>query len=615
MGLVYGSGFKPIGVENVGREKTSAAETALFTFLRVALAVAFIAASFIPIAGEAIEAPILAAEGAIEGALEGAAELTIESAASASVESSLSVGSSISRTARTLRLGDTIKGSVGLGLGEAVGNEMIDRLEGVEGTVNTVINFGLAFTPLIGKFKSSRTNQIRFIKTIEKQIEEQRSLLRIVTNPEDKIAIELRIKQLENAKLVRSSNMFGVNINSATTSIAENEAIKIVDDAVKTNKNVYVNKVARQLKKELSTQSIKLSKTEARLIVKGLAKKLPDIKEGVTVKGIIDSRHFNRSVNLMRYLDPNLAARKVWTGLARKVTSNEALIQYQTKAGNKEIGKWFKKINIGYYKRFGKKVSSWWRKWGAKVYKHSRVRMIPVTSKWIEGIRLVPTGAPAVYIMIVIFKPSKNGRIPPPVLVNPTSLEFAMKFVAGEGFGGSVGSFYINRIALARNGSGPSVTGSLASILGPLSLGTLRKALSAPAALERLIRRFSKGDYFETWIDNVKETSNRLVPHKIGKVIAGRWGIALARGFQQTHKGHTTIFDTKFRWNYLIEELGIVTLDKARAVQRKAGIKGRTSIINGRRVVNQYQRTVKLMTFGYVKFDGKKGLKMGKGIF
>lgn len=591
------------GVEK-RRERTSG-DVALFTGLRVFTAVAFILLSFIPVAGEAGEAGLISAEAGLEASL----EIGLEEGAEAALE--------VANTARYLRLGDTIKGSLGLGIAEAGVNEIVDRVEGTDSLVNSLINFGLAFTPTLGAAKGRRAANIRFAKTIEAQIAEQNKLLKIASSVSERADIEARIRQLKNAKLVRTSRIYGAPIDSAITSTARKEALEIVNEAAKQNISITKRQAISDLRQRLLSQEIKISKNESKYIVNSIARKVPSIKEGITVKGIVESRTYNKVLTALQWADPNLAARKVWTGLARKLSTDEALFRYTTKSGEvKEFGKWFKKWNLGYYKRFGKRLSKWWRKMGSKIYAHSRVRMIPVLSKWIDGYRLIPTSIPNEYIMIVIFKPSKNGRVPPPVVVNPVTMEYALKFAAGEGYGGSVGSFYINRIALARNGSGPSISGNLASILGPLSLGTLRKALSGPAAFERIIRKVVSGKYFNHGIDDIIETSARLIPHKVGKVIAGRWGIAAARGFQHTSKGHTSFSLTGgFDVRHIIEEMGVVTLDKARSVQRKAGLQGRTTIIGARRTTNQFKRITKLATFGYVKYDGSKGFKKGKGIF
>lgn len=620
MPLIYGHGFKPgkiyAGEVKQKKEKKTLEDTAIFTATRVLTAVGFIALSFIPVAGEFGEAALLAGA-ASEVATEATAAAAIESAVVASETASAISGSvAIANTARVIRLGDTIKGAVGLGIAEAAANEVIDAVEGTQSTVNSIINFALAFTPTYGAIKGRRLSNIRFAQTIEKQIDEERKLLALATTVQEREQIELRIRQLQNAKLVRTSKIFNAPIDSGTMSIARREALSIIEREAKYSDKVYIKKVAKDLRESLVKQEVKLSRNEARQIIRTVGRQIPQLSEGLSIKGIVESKRYNQVLSILRKLDPNLAARQAFTSAARKLSSNEALIRYTTRSGEtKELGKWFKKINFGYYKKFGQKLSAWWRKWGKKIYKHSRVRMIPVVSKWIDGYRLIDTVIPGEYIMVIIFKPSKSGRVPPPVVVKPVTIAFVEQFTTGGSYG-SVGSFYINRIALARNGSGPSITGSLASILGPLPLGVLRQVLAGPAAFERIIRKVSKGDYFDTYWDNVVETSNRLWSHKVGKVIAGRWGIAVARGFQSTSHGHTTTdFGGHFDARHLIEEMGVVTLDKARAVQRKAGIQGRTQIIGAKRTISQYQRTIKLATFGYVKFDGKKGFKTGKGIF
>lgn len=621
MGMIYGSGFEPGKIytgEVKDKEKKTASDTAIFTAARVAIALSFIFLSFIPVVGEVGEAALIGAETAIEASTEAAIEATTEAAIESAVAASeatdvINTASQIANTARNIRLGDTISGSVGLGVGEALANEALDRIEGTQDTVNSILNFALAFTPVYGAVKGRRLANVRFAQTIDRQLAQQYELLQLSTSVEQRLQIETRIRQIKNARLVRTSKIFGAPIDSYTVKVARQETLNIIDKELQSTNKLYVKKIANELKRKVRSQELRLTKTEARQIVRSVSRQIPSIGEGITLKGIFESKTYNRILGIARVLDPNLATRKVFTAAARKLSSNEALLRFETKNGTKEFGKWFKKVNFGYYKKFGQKLSAWWRKWGKKIYKHSRVRMIPVVSKWIEGYRLISTAIPGEFIMIVIFKPSKSGRVPPPVVVNPVSLAFVEEFSTGGTYG-SVGSFYINRIAFARNGSGPSLSGSLASILGPLSLGQLRKALETPAAIERIIRKVSKGDYFDTFFDNISETSNRLWSHKVGKVLAGRWGIATARGFQSTYHGHTSLGGS-FDVRHLIDEMGVVTLDKARAVQRKAGIQGRTRIIGGKRVVSQYQRTIKLMTFGAMKFDGKKGIKKGNGIF
>ncbi len=602
MPIIYGNGFKPLGLASgeVKEKRSSTADTALSVFERVAIALGFIALSFIPVVGEAAAATIGAEE--ITTGIE-AAELVTGVAE----EVGASATEVASATANTLRLGQTVKGSVGLGLGEAFANLGVDFQEDTVDPVNEILNFGLAFTPIRGIVKGRRAASIRLANRAEEAIARQKELLSVAETVEERIQIETRIRQLENIKLTRDPNIFSATLASEDVSLAKKEILNLVNNAE--GQTLKINKVASDIRQKLLDNEIKLSKVEARAIVRTTTKNIPSVVEGVTLSSISRSKRYNQIVNALRWADPNLAARKVWTKAAHFLTTDEPLLQI----GDRTIigGK---KINIGLYKKFGKKLSKFWRKWGSKIYKSSRVKMIPVVSKWIEGYRLIETPVPSEYIMIVIFKPSRNGRIPRPRVISPVTLETALQFAEGVGYGGSVGSFYINRFALARNGSGDSLVSDLASVLGPVSLGELRNILAGPAAFERVIRDFAKGDYMQQWVDNTIETSNRLWAHKLGKVLAGRWGIAAARGFQKTSKGHTYL-QGNFDFRYLIDEVGVVTLDKARSVQRKAGIQGRTKSITAKRQLSQYQRTAKLMTFGYVKFDGASGFKKGNGLF
>lgn len=68
---------------------------------------------------------------------------------------------------------------------------------------------------------------------------------------------------------------------------------------------------------------------------------------------------------------------------------------------------------------------------------------------------------------------------------------------------------------------------------------------------------------------------------------------------------------SQFDPHMLIEEGGVVTLDKGRAVQRKAGIMGRTKIIGAQRQRQSYQRMIKLGTMGQFKYDRDSFIKRG----
>lgn len=637
MGIIYGRGFSPpkVLVEDIAKEekserKESVADLAIDLIVSAAIAVAMIAVSLIPVAGEVADAGLAAAEIEEVGALTASVVETVD--ASAEAAGVVEGATAIANTAKTLRIGQTIKGSTALSLTEATANEVYDRARGYDDPVNTVINYGLAFIPIIGAVKGRRAAMIRLNQVAEKEIAKQTELLKIATTKSEKETIRQRIEQLKRIKLSNNHEMFSAPIDSRTVYAVKKLTLDSLSQELDKGSKVSYKALVRSVKESVAKEDIRLNRRELNQIVRYSTRGIKEIEEGLTVGAIVRSKQYNAVLNVLRNLDPSLQMRRFLTSAARKLSSDEALFtRMATKVVQKEVGgkiinqeikvqkeyfKWFKKVNFGFYKKFGKKLSKWWRDVGLKINKAASIHMIPVVSSWIAGYRLITTPVPGEYIMIIIFKPSATagGMVKPPVVLNPVSLEFVSEFATGGAYN-SVGSFYINRIALARNGTGGSLITSLSNILGPLPLGTLRNALALPAAFERIIRKATTQGFFENYFDVEGETFMRLWPHKVGKVLAGRWGIATARGFQHTSKGKTVLWGHKrsgsFDPRYIMEEAAVVTLDKARAVQRKSGVMGRTRVIGGKRIKQQWQRTLNLATFGAYKFSGRTGIKKG----
>lgn len=637
MGIIYGRGFSPpkVLVEDIAKEEKSekkegVADLAIDLIVSAAIAVAMIAVSLIPVAGEVADAGLTAAEIESVGAMTASVVETVD--ASAEAAGIVEGATAIANTAKTLRIGQTIKGSTTLSLTEATVNEVYDRARGYDDPVNTVINYGLAFIPIIGAVKGRRAAMIRLNQVAEKEISKQTELLKIATKKSEKETIKQRIEQLKRIKLANNHEMFSAPIDSRTVYAVKKLTLESFSQELSKGSKVSYKDLVRSVKDSITKEDIRLNRRELNQIVRYSTRGIKELEEGLTVGAIVRSKQYNAVLNVLRNLDPSLQMRRFLTAATRKLSSDEALFtRMTTKVVQKEIGgvvinqeikiqkeyfKWFKKVNLGFYKDFGKRLSKWWRNVGLKINKAASIHMIPVVSSWIAGYRLITTPVPGEYIMIIIFKPSATagGMVKPPVVLNPVSLEFVSEFASGGAYN-SVGSFYINRIALARNGVGNSLISSLSNILGPLPLGTLRNALALPAAFERIVRKATTQGFFENYFDVEGETFMRLWPHKVGKVLAGRWGIATARGFQNTSKGKTVLWGHKrsgsFDPRYIMEEMAVVTLDKARAVQRKAGVMGRTRVIGGRRIKQQWQRSINLATFGAFKFSGKTGIKKG----
>ena len=634
MAIIYGTGFKPLSPKHSDFEERGkeALEHGLNIFLRVAIAVGFIALSFIPVLGEAagVEAIVeTAEEAALAVALEESGEAALE--ASGVLESVAQSGEDISEvaseTGQTVRIGQTIKGSLALGLGEATVNAGLDYREGVFTPLNEAINFGLALTPLIGMRNGKRLANMRLMKQAEIRILDLESALRNTTDSATRREIETRIAQLKNIKLHRSAKMYGARMSSIDVGevkkITREEISRIIETSGK-DSPITVKKISKDVLKILNKDERTFTKNEVRKVVRNTTKNMNlNIKEGLTVHALVKSKHYNRILKTAQFADPSLATRKAWTGAAHFLSTDANILIRDSKGRLKmfaSVSEHSKskviiggsKLNLGYYKKFGKALSKKWREFGKTIYKSSFHHVIPVMSKWIEGYRLIETGIPGEYIMIIFFKASKNGIIKEPIIINPISLLGVERFAKGEGYENSVGSYYINEFALARNGSNQTFSGGISNLLNLIPLGEARALLAIPSAIERVARKLNSGKYFTNFIRDITETSNRLWSHKVGKVIAGRWGIAVARGFQSTHNGHTVYGRKAFDFRHIIEEMGVVTLDKARSVQRKAGIMGRTHIIGARRLKNTYQRGIKLGTFGNIKWSNSSGIKIIK---
>lgn len=617
MAIIYGSSFAPLK-ESKGEVKfplEETKETGLFTFLQVLSAVVFIALSFIPVVGEgaiagevALEGAILTGEAAAEATVIEGAELAIAEAGEFAIEGEAGAElSEITSVASKMRLGNTKLGSVALGLTEAGVNAGIEEFEtGDVSLLGVGIDLVFAFTPLIGISRAEKANKIRVAGLADKQIRIQQE---IINNTTDALTIEKslrRIDQLKKTKIAKLGNNLTSSIDSRTVKFAREEIGNIVGTSLEKQ---TVKKVTKKLTERLAKTEYKLAKHEARDIVKGSMASFPEIQKGLTLDSVFRSKIYKSTITALSIIDPNLAARKGLTYLTRFLTSDKPLIQKKLLKkfpGLSRLNQMTKKINIGLYKKFGRKLNKFWEKWGKKVAKQGVTKMIPVSSQWIAGFRSVVTAVPDTYVLVIFFKVTRAGRYVPPVSISPIGIERISEFIAAA----SKGSYYIDNFALARNGVAGSLTSTLGGIGFGLPLGKLRQALRGPAAFERAIKDVSRDDYFETYFDKITETTNRLWTHKVGKVFAGRWGIAIARGFQRSStKGvkYVSVFDPR----HLIEEAGVVTLDKARAVQRAAGIRGRTRIIGAKRQKQAWQRTIKLGTFGRYKFDSHTGIKKG----
>lgn len=356
-GITYGSAFRPTGISrgeiSRGRARKSIGETITDVLTAVAIAASFIALSFIPVEGEAVATEIATFEG-----IALAEEIAADSSALASsevlalaAENGEVADEVASTTGQIVTLGQTAKGSLALGLGEFGVNTAVDAMKGELSFANTGINALLSVLPVIGAFRATRSAAIRFARVIEIQIEEQKKLLALATEITQRLRIERRIAQLQNAKLARTANLFGSQITSRDVKLVRGETLAALELLSEGTKKTTVKKLTKEIRNSLLKRDVSFSKMEIRAIVRSTTKDIPTVTEGLTLRAISQSKIFSRTVKALQYADPNLAARKVITHLSRSLTSDKTAI---IKIGEHEFGK---RVNLGLYKKFGQKLS------------------------------------------------------------------------------------------------------------------------------------------------------------------------------------------------------------------------------------------------------------------
>lgn len=314
-----------------------------------------------------------------------------------------------------------------------------------------------------------------------------------------------------------------------------------------------------------------------------LTKGVIDIKTG-RVKYINTSLYY-KFIQALHFLDPKLAARKILTKM-----------QYYSK---KSLKRWIRKREFSYIKTIENKWEKFLNFQGMKPFRKAIRQRMGIIIKEIEsqmlyfpesevvrGIRVIPIlGNPELVNIIVFFKPNATYGKNPVVLASRPINEVSEWLASSSKMG-----YYLDNYALSRGGVklGWAIKGTMGAMLEFLPISILRAHLSLSSNILKLGKMISEGKYGEEWKD-IWKTFERLGPHKLGKFVFGRWGIALVRGFQKTSSktGRTTFsFSNEFKWEPLQESLFRKTTSTSRSAQNKYQRTWRRE----QRYVEQYSR-------------------------
>lgn len=269
-----------------------------------------------------------------------------------------------------------------------------------------------------------------------------------------------------------------------------------------------------------------------------IRKELRLSRNAMNVNGLFTwfpARPYHLFVQAVHFLDPKLASRKLITIAYRKTTRKLGLGQHGL-------------ISLLTRKLMRINVFSWYQR---ILWTRDR-HIVPLMPKmgFTLAYRAIPMdGYGGVYTVILYFNPirTRTKRFPrgkPPVYLFPMT-EIDIKRLEAE-----TGSYYLDVWAASRGGRAlggfnDPITGTLFS---NLKYGVMQDTFSLVHHLKKDIVEMRNGEYSYDWYKtNFIETAKRLGPHKIGKFFLGRYGIAIARGFQHKHTKNgrevTTIFD------------------------------------------------------------------------
>ncbi len=326
----------------------------------------------------------------------------------------------------------------------------------------------------------------------------------------------------------------------------------------------------------------KLAKLKTRRLSKGAI----DIRTGKINR--INTRAYYSSIQIIHFLDPKLAARKILTKAQHYAhvalkkwfmrTEREAVVSARNKFVR--LSEKFAKTRIGkFMRRVGMDRSGILLR-EIEEEMHYFPESVPM-----RGIRVVPmlgTGNSLAHV-IAFFKPGPTNNKAPVVLSNVPMTQVAEWIQAPSKMG-----YYLDNFAFTRGGKpiGFSVTGPMGALLGFMPLSLLRAHLSLASNMKKLGKLIASGKYGTEWKD-IWKTFERLGPHKLGKFVFGRYGIALVRGFQKTSKGRTRFsFNNKFSFKPLEESIS----RKVTSTGRKYQTEYNRMSLRERRLIENWNR-------------------------
>lgn len=246
------------------------------------------------------------------------------------------------------------------------------------------------------------------------------------------------------------------------------------------------------------------------------------------------ARPYHTLVQAIHFLDPKLAARKTLTIGYRKITKKLGLGQHGL-------------ISIITKKLMHVNVFAWYEKF--LITRHKNV--IPLNAKmgFTLAYRAIPMdGYGGVFTVILYFNPMNTRTKSMPHGKEPSYL-YPMDSSDIKELEKRTGAYYLDIWAASRGGKSIGGFGNpiTAKLFGSFKYSVLQDTWSLIHHLKKDSLEMYEGTWASNWIENYKLTTERLLPHKIGKFFAGRYGTAIARGFQhkQTLKNglvKTTIF-------------------------------------------------------------------------
>lgn len=411
------------------------------------------------------------------------------------------------------------------------------------------------------------------------------------------------------AKLERTTDSFLMQTNKYKVSQLTKKELRELNNQLRFNTNISQRQIGMFLREKLpATKISNLTRSELESLKKlsfserlafQNARKLKRFKSTQITQGMIsvntgkirriNAKLYYQAIQAIHFLDPKLAARKILTKMqyyAKKFVKRKALTAYTKQEKTWAIGakKWITKMsNVKWLKPFQRAIR---QRMGVLIREVSEQMIYFPESQAVRGIRVIPLLGIVGRVHVIVFFKARATNGKSPVVLNNIPVTEVEQWIAAS----SKMGYYLDNYALSRGGAklGFAVRGTMGALLGFLPLNLLRAHLSLSSNVVKLGKIIKEGKYGEEWRE-IWKTFERLGPHKLGKFVFGRYGIALVRGFQHTdHKsGRTTFsFTNEFKWEPLEEAV----FRKGTTTVRKTNNPIQRQLRREQRFIQQYSR-------------------------